>query len=314
MDVYIIGSSFTGKTTLLQRLTGGKGVGSLKLNDRRFKTLVDFFRPKKATPPFINLYDSDVLGKMFAQGKERALFQQLVKANAFVEVVGGLTENFTTFTDTTLKFLSIESEVLEGNIQKLRKEVAAGKGDSKVLGILEKAYEVISEGIPLNSGDFSDEEKKILKGYGFLSLKPRLIILNISENSKIGDSVYEELQNQKLPYLVFNILKDDVDKISENLFRKLLEILQLVVFFTPSEKEVRGWLLEKGSTVVDAAGKIHKDLARTFVKAEVINWEDLVKYGGWKGAREKNLIRLEGRDYIVNDGDCIYIRASAIKS
>ncbi|MEO0138555.1 MAG: DUF933 domain-containing protein [candidate division WOR-3 bacterium] len=314
MDVYIIGSPFTGKSTLLYRLTGGKGVGSLKLNDKRLKTLVDFFKPKKITPPFINLYDSDALGKMFSYGKERSLFQQLVNADAFIEVVGGLTENFTTFTDTTLKFLSIESEVLEGNIQRLKKEVAVGKGDEKVLGVLEKAYKIISEGIPLNSGDFSDEERKILKGYGFLSLKPRLVVLNITENSKIEDSVYEELKSQNLPYLLFNVLKDDVDDITEKLFQKLLEILQLIVFFTPSEKEVRGWLLEKGSTAVDAAGKIHKDLARTFIKAEVINWEELIKYGGWKGAREKNFIRLEGRDYVVKDGDCIYIRASAIKS
>jgi ribosome-binding ATPase YchF (GTP1/OBG family) len=294
MDVYIIGAPFTGKSTLLERLTGGKGVGSLKLNDERFEALVDFFKPKKITPPYINLHDNP---------------KNLAKADALLEVVGGLTENFISFVDTTLNFLSFEAEVLLSNIKKLEK-----RGEEKTLRILKKAYNAVSEGIPLFSLGLDEEEVKVLRGYGLPSLKPRLIILNKTRESNIGEEVYYELRAQNLPYLEMNILEDKPEEMGRKIFLKILEITGRIVFFTPSEKEVRGWLLEKGSTVVEAAGKIHNDLARTFVKAEVIDWESLIKGGGWKGAKEKNLIRLEGKDYIVKDGDCIYIRASAIKS
>jgi Predicted GTPase, probable translation factor len=294
MDVYIIGAPFTGKSTLLERLTGGKGVGSLKLNDVRFKALVELFKPKKVTPPYINLHDNP---------------KNLANADALIEVVGGLTENFTSFVDTTLNFLGFEAEILISNIKKLEK-----KGEGRILEILKRAYDAVSDGIPLFSLKLDEEERKILRGYGLPSLKPRMVILNVTGESRIDEEVYSELESQKLPYLEMNVLKDDPEEMGRKIFQKILEITGTIVFFTPSEREVRGWLLEKGANVVEAAGKIHNDLARTFIKAEVIDWESLIMNGGWKGAKEKNLIRLEGKDYTVKDGDCIYIRASAIKS
>ncbi len=292
MDVYIIGAPFTGKSTLLERITGGKGVGSLKLKDERFNALVEFFKPKKITPPYIDLYDNP---------------KNLANADALIEVVGGLTENFTSFIDTTLSFLSFEADILLSNIKKLEK-----RGEEKNLKILKKAYEFVSEGIPLFSLD--EEDKKVLRGYNLPSLKPRLVILNKTKESIIDTEVYSELESQNLPYLEMNILEEDPEEMGKRIFLKILEITGRIVFFTPSEKEVRGWILEKGASAVDAAGKIHNDLARTFIKAEIVDWQTLIKSGGWKGAKENNLIRLEGRDYIVKDGDCIYVRASAIKS
>jgi len=226
MDVYIIGAPFTGKSTLLERLTGGKGVGSLKLNDERFEALVDFFKPKKITPPYINLHDNP---------------KNLANADALVEVVGGLTENFTSFVDTTLNFLSFEAEVLLSNIKKLEK-----RGEEKTLRILKKAYDAVSEGIPLFSLGLDEEEVKVLRGYGLPSLKPRLIILNKTRESNIGEEVYSELRAQNLPYLEMNILEDNPEEMGREIFLKILEITGRIVFFTPSEKEVRGWLLEKG--------------------------------------------------------------------
>ncbi len=292
MEVYIIGAPFTGKSKLLERITGGKGIGSLKLKDERFNALVEFFKPKKITPPYINLYDDP---------------KNIANADALIEVVGGLTENFTSFIDTTLSFLSFEAEILLSNIKKLEK-----RGEEKDLKILKKAYEVVSEGIPLFS--LNEEDKRVLKGYNLPSLKPRLVILNKTKESVPDKDVYSELENQNLPYLEMNILEEDADEMGKRIFLKILEITGRIVFFTPSEKEVRGWILEKGASAVDAAGKIHNDLARTFIKAEIVDWQTLIKSGGWRGAKEKNLIRLEGRDYIVKDGDCIYVRASAIKS
>lgn len=312
MDVFVIGAPYTGKTTFVNLLTGGKGVGSFKFEDERLKELVEIFKPPRIIPPSITLHDSDLLGKLFVEDKAQRIFQELNGADAFIEISGGLSQNFTSFTDTTLRFLSIESLVLERNIIKLEKEVASGGADEKVLKVLKKAYEIVNSGVPLISGDFNDEEIKILKTYGFLSLKPRMVILNLYDG-EVDDGVLEELESQKLPYMSLNILKETNER-SDEIFRKILEITNHIVFFTPSEKEVRGWLLKKGSSIVEAAAKIHSDLAKTFVKAEVINWKDLVSSGGWKEAKEKNLVKLQGKSYIVNDGDCIYIRASAVKS
>ncbi len=312
MDIFVIGASYTGKSTFVNLLTGGKGIGSFKLEDERLKKLSEVFKPDRIVPPSLTLHDSDLLGKLFVEDKAQKIFQELNGADAFIEISGGLSQNFTSFTDTTLRFLAIESLVLERNIIRLEKEVASGEADEKVLNVLKKAYEVVNSGVPLVSGDFSKEEIKILRTYGFLSLKPRMVILNLCDG-EIDDGVLEELKSQKLPYMSINVLKDAPAR-SNEIFRKVLEITGHIVFFTPSEKEVRGWLLKKGSSVIEAAAKIHSDLARTFVKAEVINWKELVLSGGWKKAKEKNLVKLQGKGYIVNDGDCIYIRASAIKS
>ncbi len=304
MYVAVIGEPFSGKTSFIKSLTGGENIGTFRFEDSRFKNLVAVFNPRRRTPPNITLRETSTQG--INQG-------ELIKSDAIVEICGGLTQNFTSFMDTTLKFLEYEYEVTSRNIERLKKEVAAGRREGKYLEVLIKARDTLSAGKPLSSLKFSQEEIDILKSYGFISVKPRLIIFNTMDDFKPEGKVFREAEELSIPYIGVNLLGLSEEEKNE-IFQKILNISGHIVFFTPSEKEVRGWMIREGSTAVEVAGKIHGDLARTFIRAEVINWKELVEAGGWKQAKEKNLVKLVGRDYTVKDGDCIFIRASAIKS
>ena len=310
MKVFVIGPSFVGKSTLVERLTGGKGVGVLSVLDDRFDRLVELFRSRKATPLQITLIDSDALGKAYNENRPTRVFQELADADVFLEVSGGLVGDFLSFTDTTLRFLSVESDVLTRRIERLKKEVAAGKGDRRELEVLVRALNALEEGIPLYAVDFRAEEVKVLRGLGLLSVKPRVILFNATREGGPDEEILNEVREQGLPYVVANLKEEDADALNRKVSEAILKATDTITFFTPGEKETRAWPLKRGGTVLEAAATIHNDLAKRFVRAEVVRWDRLVEAGGWKGAKERNYVRLEGRDYVVQDGDCIYIRAS----
>ncbi len=306
----MIGPSFVGKSTLVERLTGGKGVGVLNVSDDRFKKLAELFRSRKATPLQITLVDSDALGKAYNENKPTRVFQELAEADAFLEVSGGLIGDFLSFTDTTLRFLSIESDVLSRRIERLKKEVAAGKGNERELEVLTKALSSLEEGVPLYSVGFGEDEIKVLRGLGLLSVKPRIVLFNVTREGEPDEESLKEVREQGLPYVIANLREEDPDTLNRKVSEVILEATDTITFFTPGEKETRAWPLRRGGTVLEAAATIHNDLARRFVRAEVVRWDRLLDAGGWKEAKERNYVRLEGRDYVVQDGDCIYIRAS----
>lgn len=310
MKVFVIGPSFVGKSTLVERLTGGKGVGVLSVLDERFEKLLEVFRSRKATPLQITLIDSDALGKAYNENRPTRVFQELADADVFLEVSGGLVGDFLSFTDTTLRFLSVESDVLTRRIERLKKEVAAGKGDRRELEVLVRALNALEEGIPLYAVDFRAEEVKVLRGLGLLSVKPRVILFNATREGGPDEEILNEVREQGLPYVVANLKEEDADALNRKVSEAILKATDTITFFTPGEKETRAWPLKRGGTVLEAAATIHNDLAKRFVRAEVVRWDRLVEAGGWKGAKERNYVRLEGRDYVVQDGDCIYIRAS----
>ncbi|NPA80666.1 MAG: DUF933 domain-containing protein [Thermotogae bacterium] len=310
MRVFIVGSPFTGKSTLLARLTGGKEIGTLAVKDERLDALVRVFRPRKITPLKMTLVDSDALGKLYNENKPTRIFQELVEAHVFLEVSGGLVGDFMSFTDTTLKFLTIESNVLSKRLERLRKEVAVGRADARELEVIERALAHVSEGIPLYAAGFSEDEVRILKGLGLLSIKPRVVLFNATDDGGPDEDALEEVRAQGLPHITINVLRAPEEVLNAEVSRALLSATDTITFFTPSERETRAWPLARGSTALAAAATIHNDLARGFVRVEVIPWDRLVEAGGWKEARERNWVRVEGRDYVVKDGDCLYVRAS----
>ncbi len=285
-------------------------MGVLSVLDERFEKLLEVFRSRKATPLQITLIDSDALGKAYNENRPTRVFQELADADVFLEVSGGLVGDFLSFTDTTLRFLSVESDVLTRRIERLKKEVAAGKGDRRELEVLVRALNALEEGIPLYAVDFRAEEVKVLRGLGLLSVKPRVILFNATREGGPDEEILNEVREQGLPYVVANLKEEDADALNRKVSEAILKATDTITFFTPGEKETRAWPLKRGGTVLEAAATIHNDLAKRFVRAEVVRWDRLVEAGGWKGAKERNYVRLEGRDYVVQDGDCIYIRAS----
>jgi len=177
----------------------------------------------------------------------------------------------------------------------------------------------------LSEIQFDEEENKILKGYQLLTSKPRIYLLNGKE--EVSKSIIEQFNKNSWKYIITDILSEqesaDFSKeeraslgIAEDseldiLIRKAYELLDLITFLTTGEDETRAWTLKKGQTAPQAGGVIHSDFESKFIKADVINWQDLLNSNGFAQAREKGLIRTEGKEYVVQDGDVIEIKSNA---
>jgi GTP-binding protein YchF len=220
-------------------------------------------------------------------------------------------------------------EYLERSLTKVEKLVKGG--DKKAIlerDLLIKIRDNLNKLIPIRDIVFSNEEKEILKNYFFLTIKPILYVANVSENVCNGiESLREKVKRAKTELIEINCklelelseLSEEESKdfykelnIKESALKRLVNsayrLIDLITFFTVKEPEIKAWPIVKGTKAVEAAGKIHSDMMRGFISAEVINWEDLLKIGSWADARQKGALSLEGKDYIVKDGDVIQFK------
>ncbi len=217
-------------------------------------------------------------------------------------------------------------EVADKRIHTLNKEAGSGDRESiQELKVLEKVRDVLQDGKTLNTAFWDHEERKILNKYQFLTLKPVLYLLNGSEN-EISKDVIEVFKKNNWHFLIIDVLTEfeardikpeerkDFGLPSElkidALIKESYKLLNLITFFTIGSNEVRAWTLEKEKKAPAAGGVVHSDFEKYFVKAEVINWKDLINAGGFAPARERGLVRTEGKDYVVQDGDVIKIKSS----
>ena len=216
-------------------------------------------------------------------------------------------------------------ETIEKKIAALEKEAKAGKKEAiKELAVIKKANDLLNKGIVLSEAALTDEEKEILKQSCLLTFKKRLYLLNAAE-SKISQAVKDAFAKNNWPYLILDVLTEfeaadmSVDERASfglpaesglnNLIKKCYEILGLLTFLTTGPDETRAWTIKKGGRAPQAGGVIHGDFEEFFIKAEVINWQDLLNSHGFARAREKGLIRTEGKEYTVRDGDVIEIKS-----
>lgn len=202
---------------------------------------------------------------------------------------------------------------------------------------IKKLIDGLNSGKPAREIQFTKEEDEFIATLFLLSSKPEIVVLNVSENEysqnnaeQITRNYAEKLGLDKDKFVVIcakieselSELSDDEQKEYlkdlglhqsglERLIQKAYETLGLVSFLTAGEKEVRAWTIRKGSNAVEAAGEIHTDFIKRFIKAEVVSFDDFVVNNGWKGSREKGKARLEGRDYIVKDGDVVEFKIGA---
>ncbi len=214
-------------------------------------------------------------------------------------------------------------ETINKRIDGLEGDVRAGKKDAiKEMAILQKAKEFLTQEKLLCDINFLDEEKEILNSFQLLTLKPRLYLLNGKEEeieesvmqsfaSGLGqkNSVFLDVQSE---YESEGLSPEErvelgLPGLSETdvLVKKSYELLSLITFLTTGEDETRAWTIKRGDMAPVAGAAIHSDFQEKFVKAEVVFWEDLIKSGGYAKAREKGLIRTEGKEYVVQDGDVI---------
>jgi ribosome-binding ATPase len=322
-------------------------VGIARVPDERVAKLAEVFKPKKVTYATIEYVDIGGLQK--DREKNAASLVPLREADALAHVVR-LFENPAVphpngSTDAMRDIESVEIELMLNDLEQASKRIERVEKDLKKkkdtqleaeLQVLMRCKEALESEKPLRELEFKPEEEKMLTGFLFLTRKPMLYVLNLGdEEAPEIDRVVEKYHLEKLARKAQTALVPFCGKIEaelaelddaeahemmsayglkesgrDRLIQASYRLLGLISFLTCGEPECRAWTIERGMNAQRAAGAIHSDIEKNFIKAEVVNWEDLLKAGSFAVARERAQVRLEGKEYIVKDGDVILFRHS----
>lgn len=354
----IIGLPTVGKTTLFNLLTQANAEtsrvfsGKAKSNraiatipDARIDFLSRMFQPRKTTYAQIEMLDVPGLVRGSSQGKGvgNAFLDGIRKADALVHIVRGFRNQDVPHVDGNLdplrdletvhlELILADLEVVENRLNRLAKSKKLSPENQVELRALERIRDCLEREEPAANVVLSPEENGLLRGFGLLSSKPMLVVVNVNEEDiKTGhaaESLKEAcLQKGMAPPLEISCnLEMEINQLPEadrkdlldeygiaepgisRLARQVYDQLGLISFFTVGEDEVRAWTIERDTDAKKAAGKIHSDLEKGFIKAEVVKYEDLVKLDSLAKVKEKGLYRLEGKDYLVQDSDIINFR------
>lgn len=347
MEAGIIGLPLAGKTTIFNSLTGlsaatasysgGKkqvNLSEVAVPDERVEKLTELFNPKKKIHASVLVKDIPV---QFDEQKGilPASLGEIRNADAVTIVVRAFADKGVPHPFNTIdpardlqkildSLIFSDYEVTEKRLERLARE---GKKGDREYHTLQKIYNKLSEGEVIGTNYLSSDESKMLSGFRFLTAKPMIIIANTGEDNP--DLTKLEEKTSSLNFNLFSIsgksemdisqlepddqrefLKDmGLEEPAVNRFIKYLyKTLNLISFFTAGEDEVRAWSVTRGSSIQKAAGKIHSDMEKGFIRAEVIEWEKLLEMGGFSKAKKEGAVRLEGKTYTVKDGDVVVIR------
>jgi len=345
--VGILGLPGSGKSTLFEILMQGAGapagggaaresVGVVRVPDPRIDRLSALYSPKKTTYTQIQFTDTAAAGQASArvQAKGQDLFASVRNCDALLAVIRDFENPAVPIeggVDAERDRKKLEGElafndlvIAEGRIEKIEKELRVGKKQGeREHAVLVRCRAILEQGRPLRGESFDPEEEKLLRGFQLMSRKPLLLVYNRDEREAgtppdpgplakaVSLKAHLEREVVALPPEERETFRAELGIAEDGLslvIRACYELLGLLSFFTVGPDEVRAWTIRRGEKAVDAAGEIHSDLAKGFIRAEVIGWEALLECGGEAKAREKGLLRLEGRDYLVKDGECLEIR------
>jgi len=321
-------------------------LGTARVPDHRIDFLSSLYNPKKTTYAQIEFVDiAGLTATQEGQKSGSAKFLNDVRpCDALVHVIRAfgnddvphVTEKINPARDleaVEMELLFADLELVDKRIERIKTGKKITKENAVELEILEKCYAALEAGSFMSEINLSDEEKVMLRNYAFLTEKPRLAVVNLDEEQfKAGSyPTKEELQGlcqgKNIPLLEIcaqmeleiNELEEGDKKVFmedlglaetgiELLARSVYERLGLISFLTAGEDEVRAWTIEKGLSAKEAAGKIHSDIERGFIRAEVVKYKDITELGNMHKVKEKGLFRLEGKEYLVEDGDIINFR------
>lgn len=336
MEIGIIGLPQSGKSTLFKIMTGVNSAeqygepyvkGIAKVPDARFEKLVEIFKPKKVSPATVPFIDVNASGEKAWDETRKALsgvdgILHIVNAFANTETPE-IIKNYKKLFD---ELIISDLMVVENRLERLNK--TAGKGAAKPddvahLKVLPRLKEALEKGTPVRDLKLSPDEVTSLKGFSFWTIRPELTVLNIAEGladpsasipNSIGiccqiesDIASLPLDEQKLFMSEMGITVPAFEKVIKRSF----ELLGRISYFTVGEDEVKAWVVPANSTAPKAASAIHKDFEKGFIKAEVISYDDFMALGGTiAAAKSAGKFRLEGKEYIVKDGDIINFRVN----
>lgn len=322
-------------------------VGITKVPDARLEALAKLFEPPKITHATVEYLDFPAISKEALRDPSYLASLRVVDALAHVlrvfpdEVVPhekGSVDPARDMEDVDTELILSDLVVVEKRMERLEKDRKKIKSPDldREFELLERCKESLENNSPLRGLEISGEEEKRIRGFQFLSLKPILYVLNVGEADaprmpeiertfretalrgrahtavtaicgKIEAELAELSPEEAKEYLASYGLRDSG---MERLIAATYSLLGLMSFLTAGETEVRAWTIPQNSTAQKAAGAIHSDFEKKFIRAEVVNWKALVDLNGYPGVREKGLLRLEGKEYIVKDGDVLVIRHS----
>jgi len=319
----------------------------IKVPDERLDILTGIFNPKKKTNATIEVLDVVGLQKGDSGSTQfTSNFLSKVKNNdALIQVVRLFKSDIVPHPDGSVNMIrdidSFETEfiisdltIIEKRIETVKKQVQKTNDDKlkRELPLLEKCYQILQEEKPLRDAHLSNDEMKILNSFQLLSIKPMLIALNLDESQVNESTKYlDELTKKKLSthtkaLCFFGKIEQELSELSNkevqvfmneygikesalnSIIREAYDLLGLQSFFTCGEQECRAWTIKKGSTAQDAAGEIHTDFYNKFIRAETVGYDDFISAGTFAKAKENGTWRLEGKEYVVKDGDLLIIR------
>ena len=322
-------------------------VGVVPVPDERLDALAKMYNPEKITHAIIEFVDIAglVKGASKGEGLGNKFLSHIRETDAICEVVRCFNDSNIVHVDGSidpvrdietinLELIFADIETVNKRLDKARKNLKASKSYQEEVDLLERIKENLENGISARALEFNEDEQKLVKDMFLLTTKPILYIANISEeqmenadNDPLVQKVkeYASKENAEVIPLCVKIEEelsglDDNDKKEmldalgldesglDKVIKKSYDLLGLMSFLTAGEPEVRAWTIKKGTKAPQAAGKIHSDIERGFIKAEVISFDELMKCGSMVTAKEKGLVRQEGKDYIMQDGDIVLFK------
>ncbi|KAA3646552.1 MAG: redox-regulated ATPase YchF [Chloroflexi bacterium] len=352
MKLGIIGLPQAGKTTLYNALTGGNqpttmSAGRIEVNtavvdvpDPRVDRLSEIYKPKKTTYAKVTYADiAGLEGKAASGGLSGQLINELAAMEGFLHVVRCFEDDNVPHVaeslDPARDISSMDAELLlndliivERKLERLAEERGKGgrsKDDIERERVLfERLQAHLSEDQPLRTMQVTADERKAVSMYGFLTLKPVLVVLNLGEGQaepdvsavtphadSVGVQGALEMEIAQLPPDEAAVFLEEYGIEEPSLHRMIrlsYDLMGLQSFFTVGEDEVRAWTVRSGATAPEAAGIIHTDLQKGFIRAEIVPFDVLDELGSFAGARDAGKLRVEGKDYIVQEGEIMHVR------
>ncbi len=323
-------------------------VGIAPVPDKRLDVLAEMYNPEKYTPAVIEFVDIAglVKGASHGEGLGNKFLSHIREVDAIVHVVrcfensdiihvNGKVDPASDVETINLELVYSDIEILERRLDRAKKTLKGDKSAQREIDLIEKLLAALNEGKSARTLEFTDDERELLADIPLLSLKPVIYAANIDEENiaadpaenphyvalkKIADAEHSEIivicaeieaeiaqlePEERKEFLAdLGLSESGLDR----LVKAGYKLLGLISYLTAGPKEVRAWTIEEGTKAPQAAGKIHSDFEKGFIRAEVIAFDDLVACGSVAAAKEKGLMRSEGKDYVIKDGDVVLFR------
>ncbi len=322
-------------------------VGVVAVPDERLDKLAQMYNPQKVTPAVIEFVDIAglVKGASKGEGLGNKFLSHIREVDSIIHLVRCFEDSNVVHVDgnidplrdietITLELVFADMETVDKRLERAKKNLKADKKYQFEIDTLEKVKKALEEGKSARTVDLNDEEKEVIKDAFLLTMKPILYIANVSEEEAVNPDSnpnvarvkeYAAKENAeviplcvKLEEELSSLDKEDKQEMLNDLglnesgldkvIKASYKLLGLMSFLTAGEPEVRAWTIKIGTKAPQAAGKIHTDIERGFIRAEVVSYDDLIREGSMNAVKEKGLMRLEGKDYIMQDGDIVLFR------